>query len=104
MADAAPGVGFAFLSSVSYVIDLEDLSEQIKPLYDQRDRLRREIERYQSEKHPDGYLTKEEVRKRLKDLSLEDASLEQKRMLCNDLIEKIVLGKERGDITIYWRF
>ena len=85
-------------------IDLEDLSEQIKPLYDQRDRLRREIERYQSEKHPDGYLTKEQVRKRLKDLSLEDASLEQKRMLCNDLIEKIVLGKEKGDITIYWRF
>ena len=85
-------------------IDLEDLSEQIKPLYDQRDRLRREIERYQSEKHPDGYLTKEEVRKRLKDLSLEDASLEQKRMLCNDLIEKIVLGREKGDITIYWRF
>lgn len=24
--------------------------------------------------------------------------------MCNDLIEKIVLGREKGDITIYWRF
>ena len=30
MADAAPGVGFAFLSSVSYVIDLEDLLQYIQ--------------------------------------------------------------------------
>ena len=30
MADAAPGVGFAFLSSVSYVIDLEDFRQYIQ--------------------------------------------------------------------------
>ena len=30
MADAAPGVGFAFLSSVSYVIDLKDLLQYIQ--------------------------------------------------------------------------
>ena len=85
-------------------IDLEDLSDQIKPLYEQRDRLRREIEGIQTDAHPNGYLTEEEVRKKLEDLSLEDATLEQKRMLCHDLIEKIVLGKEKGDIVIYWRF
>ena len=30
MADAAPGIGFTFLSSVSYVIDLEDLLQYIQ--------------------------------------------------------------------------
>ena len=30
MADAAPGVGFTFLSSGSYVIDLEDLLQHIQ--------------------------------------------------------------------------
>ena len=30
MADAAPGVGFAFLSSVSYVIDLKDFRQYIQ--------------------------------------------------------------------------
>ena len=30
MVDAAPGVGFAFLSSVSYVIDLKDFLQYIQ--------------------------------------------------------------------------
>jgi site-specific DNA recombinase len=86
-------------------IDAEDLASQIKPLYEARDRLRKEIEELMKEKHPSGYLTEKQVRERLRDVDVLDGlDLARKRALVNDLIERIVLHEKAGEMTIYWRF
>lgn len=57
------------------------------------------------EKHPSGYLTKKQVRERLRDVDVLDGlDLARKRVLVNDLIERIVLHEKAGEMTIYWRF
>ena len=86
-------------------IDAEDLASQIKPLYEARDRLRKEIEELMKEKRPSGYLTEKQVRERLRDVDILDGlDLARKRALVNDLIERIVLHEKAGEMTIYWRF
>jgi hypothetical protein len=82
----------------TYLIEDDDIDDQMKQLYCERDSIQNEIDRL-SGSQPDVDYIKEVLSLAV----LEDMSTLELRQLCQTLIDHIII-KEDESIEIYWAF
>lgn len=87
-------------------IPFSDIGDRIKPLYEEKDQLETEIQKYQVQIKTPDVLSKSDTKDILNRYAdqIDTADLSVKRELVQALIRKIEIGSERNTIKIYWKF